>query len=154
MVLLTRGSRCSLCGELVDRAEKIVGFTHFLGREHRLWRYSDSAMHASCYAAWPDREEFAGLYAEAMARRPAPSTEELEESRRRDEAEREARSRKDREHNLRSTEVMRLVAERGASCPHCGTRSIAYRELAGTGRVYVVCDACKRSCNADELRLD
>jgi hypothetical protein len=48
---------------------------------------------------------------------------------------------------------MRLVRERGATCPHCGARSAAYRELAGTGRAAVVCLACRRSCNAEELKL-
>lgn len=154
MVLIFRGSRCSLCRELLHRGEKRVGFTHFLEPEHRLGRYSDTAMHAACYEAWPDREEFARLYEEARARRPAPSPEEREERRRRVEAEREVRAKNDQEHNLRSTEILRRVAERGAACPHCGTRSTAYRECAGTGRGYVVCPACKRSCHANELRLD
>jgi hypothetical protein len=101
---------------VLARDDEVVGFTAFLGREHRLWRYSDSAMHAACYAAWPDRAEFASLYAEFKKRRRVYSPEELAELRRRQEAELAARSAEDREHNLRHAQTMSLVAERGGAC--------------------------------------
>lgn len=151
MVLLFKGSKCSLCDEVLERDEKIVGFTAFLQPEHRLWPYSDSAMHERCFSAWPDKQEFEALYAAAEEEWRALQTPEKVEERRRAHAEVEAeRARRDAEHNAR---IMRAVRRRGAVCPHCGSRSTAYRELNGTARLCLACLTCRRSCNADELLL-
>jgi len=36
-----------------------VAFGHFISdQSDPLWRYSDSAMHRTCFLAWPKKEEF------------------------------------------------------------------------------------------------
>lgn len=40
-------------------------FPHFIGDEaHPLWRFSDSAMHRSCFKGWSHVEEFRSAYNE------------------------------------------------------------------------------------------
>ncbi|MCA9584494.1 MAG: hypothetical protein KC657_03965 [Myxococcales bacterium] len=155
MVLLIRGkSRCSRCGQVLAKEDEIVGFTHFLGAEHHLWRYSDSAMHAACFKDWPEKDEFERLYAEAGEKRRAlAKPERIEELRRAQAQEHEARIRRDAEHNASHARIMATVQEHGAVCPHCGLRSTSFRELDGTDRLRLACRACGRSCNADELNL-
>lgn len=60
MAVINEGStRCSLCDRLLNPAEKIVAFGHFISdQSDPLWRFSDSAMHQSCFLAWPKKEEF------------------------------------------------------------------------------------------------
>lgn len=59
MAVIHEDSRCSLCDRLLNPAEKIVAFGHFItDQSDPLWRYSDSAMHQTCFLAWPKREEF------------------------------------------------------------------------------------------------
>jgi hypothetical protein len=153
VALIIRGkSKCSLCGGVLATGDEIVGFRAFLARGHRLWRQSDSALHASCYATWPERPEFERLYAEAEARRTASLTpERMEEARRVWNAARDAQSRSDREHNDRHAEIMTRVHAQGAACPHCRAHSDTYRELTSTARARLTCLVCGRSCNADEL---
>lgn len=155
MVLLLRGkSKCSVCGAVISASDEIVGFTAFLGPEHPLWRYSDSAMHKGCFAAWPDRKEFAALY-DAFKERSASmrAPEALADAKRRDDAAKEAQLRDDREHNVGHARIMDVVRARGASCPHCGTHAVEYRELRGTARLRLACLSCARSFDASELRL-
>jgi transcription elongation factor Elf1 len=156
VVLLIRGkSKCSLCGQVLAPGEDVVGFSHFLGPDHRLWRYSDSAMHPACFDSWPDKEEFLTLYAEAQARsRGLGTPQTIEEMHRRQAVDREARSRRDAAHNEEHARIMAIVREHGAACPHCGSRSASYRELNGPERFRLACQACGRSCNATELQLD
>lgn len=68
MALLMWGvSRCSICRELLVEGQPIVATTHFIGdpADH-LWRFSDSGMHASCFAGWEHRNEFAARYHTAL----------------------------------------------------------------------------------------
>ena len=101
MALMISGqSPCSICGEVLAVDDEVVGFFAFLTREHPLWRYSDSAMHAGCYAAWPERPLFDSLYAEAEARRQEARTPaRMAEARKQQDEERAAQLERDREHN-------------------------------------------------------
>lgn len=60
MSVINEGStRCSLCSRLLNPAEEITAFGHFIAdQSDPLWRFSDSAMHRSCFVAWPKKEEF------------------------------------------------------------------------------------------------
>jgi hypothetical protein len=64
----TYASECALCGRTLS--EPIFATSHFIGdRSHDLYRYSDAAMHWSCYVHWPDQARFASLYFEAAVKR-------------------------------------------------------------------------------------
>jgi hypothetical protein len=153
-VFLRGKSPCPICGRLIARDEAVVAFTHFLGREHRLWRFSDCAMHKECFEIWPDRDEFEALYEAFKERVRLMRTPERLEERRRERARAdEARRRDDREHNERHKRVMTIVRTEGAKCPHCGTRAVEYRELTGAARLRLACLACHRSLNACDLQL-
>lgn len=87
MTLVIRGkTTCALCGRVLELGETIVGFTHFLGPQHPLWRYSDSAMHRACYERWPERATFDQAYADwticAKAAAREAATPERQEARR------------------------------------------------------------------------
>jgi hypothetical protein len=157
MTVVIRGkTKCALCGGVLELGEKIVGFAHFLGPEHPLWRYSDAAMHRLCYERWPERETFEQLYEDwrirAKAAARAAATPERQEARRlaadQERAEREAR---DRAHNDEHARTMAEIARTGAACPHCGGVSDHFRELRETARARLVCPKCARSCFAVEL---
>lgn len=155
VVLLLRGtSRCSLCDEIISTNDPIVGFTHFLGSEHRLWRYSDSAMHVACYEAWPDKEEFDALHDAAQAKiRSSTAPSQLEALRRQQADDRATQARLDREHGDRHAQIMAVVRAHGAKCPHCSSSGSSFRELKGTARLRLVCEACGRSCDASDLHI-
>jgi hypothetical protein len=43
--------------------DNIIATSHFIGDEHDpLWRFSDSAMHRSCFLAWDHRAEFVAKF--------------------------------------------------------------------------------------------
>ena len=112
-------------------------------------------MHTPCFEAWPDKEEFLALYSDAKEKGRALATpERIEQLRRSQAEEREARARRDGEHNDHHARLMVVVREHGAACPHCGSHSASYRELNGTARLRLACRACGRTCNADELKFD
>lgn len=67
MALLTPGSRCALCGELLGDRPVFATSGVWLPPNHRLFRYCDAAMHGDCYEAWPDRAELARTHFEARA---------------------------------------------------------------------------------------
>lgn len=49
--------------------EDYVATTHFVGDpSHELWRFSDTAMHSGCFAAWDKRAEFVKLHNETMGK--------------------------------------------------------------------------------------
>ena len=63
MAIIIEGkSCCSICGNVLQKDDDIIGFTAFLGPEHRFWKYSDSGMHKSCFENWEHRAEFLHLY--------------------------------------------------------------------------------------------
>lgn len=63
MALIFLGSsRCALCERAIEAEDGLVATSAFLGPEHRLWRYSDAAMHRECFLAWGDRQAFVEAY--------------------------------------------------------------------------------------------
>jgi hypothetical protein len=60
-------SRCSICRELLVQGQPIMATTHFIGdpADH-LSRFSDTGMHAACFAGWEHRDEFAARYHAAL----------------------------------------------------------------------------------------
>jgi hypothetical protein len=60
-------SRCSICREVLNEGQAVVATTHFIADPNDLlWRFSDSGMHAACFAAWEHRDEFAARYHSVM----------------------------------------------------------------------------------------
>ena len=70
MALLVLGvSRCSICREVLHPGHAIVATTHFIGDPaDPLSRFSDTGMHAECFAGWEYRGEFAARYHAALGR--------------------------------------------------------------------------------------
>jgi hypothetical protein len=153
-------SRCALCEAVIRIGEHWIAFPHFLGLDHDLGRYSDSAMHKTCFDAWSERDRFIRLLERAEERPPrldrdtarrlieesvpgafwrdsprAPTAEEL------------------RSHNDEHALIMAHVRAHGAACPNCGARATSFRELMETARARLVCHMCARSCDAAELAL-
>ena len=64
MAIVLRGKTdCSLCGSLINSANEIVMFPHFIwDNAHPLWRFSDSAMHQQCFADWDQAERFRAIF--------------------------------------------------------------------------------------------
>lgn len=68
-ILFLGASRCSICGEVLVQGQPIVATTHFIADPaDPLWRFSDSGMHAACFAVWEHRDEFAARYYAALGR--------------------------------------------------------------------------------------
>lgn len=70
MAIAVRGKTgCALCGIVLLDADEIVMFPHFIRNEdHPLWRFSDSAMHQSCFLDWDRATEFRSAYNEIWPR--------------------------------------------------------------------------------------
>src|SRR5215813_11649681 len=64
MAIVLRGkTKCSICDTVISDVDQIVATSHFISdRNDPLWRFSDSAMHRSCFANWPMRAEFVAKY--------------------------------------------------------------------------------------------
>jgi hypothetical protein len=79
MALIFRGkSACSICGRILMDGDEIRGFPAFIAdRSDPLWKYSDSAVHASCYEKWEHRTEFELKYTEAVERFSKMRIEEI-----------------------------------------------------------------------------
>jgi hypothetical protein len=68
-ILAFGASRCSICGDVLHPGQAIVATTHFIADQaDPLWRFSDTGMHAACFAAWEHRDEFAARYYAALGR--------------------------------------------------------------------------------------
>ena len=60
----TYASKCALCGEILSHP--IFATSRFItNKSHEFYRFSDAAMHWSCYIKWPQQSRFASLYFEA-----------------------------------------------------------------------------------------
>ncbi|MEL6695071.1 MAG: hypothetical protein AAFP89_02470 [Bacteroidota bacterium] len=46
----------------MKETEEIISWQAFLDASHPLWKYSDSGMHASCFAHWKHKEVLEHLY--------------------------------------------------------------------------------------------
>src|SRR5215813_8715346 len=64
MALITRGiTRCALCDSVLKVDDAIVATSHFIAdSQHPLWRFSDAAMHKSCFLNWDQRQSFVDLF--------------------------------------------------------------------------------------------
>lgn len=64
MAIVIRGlTDCSICGKVLEAGAELVMTPHFIHDElHPLWRYSDSGMHAACFAAWEHAEDFRAAF--------------------------------------------------------------------------------------------
>jgi hypothetical protein len=64
MALILPGkTRCAICDVVLDDDADLVSTSHFIAeRGHRLWSFSDAAMHRRCFLAWEHRAEFIELY--------------------------------------------------------------------------------------------
>lgn len=66
-LLMSGASRCPICREVLHPGQAIVATTHFIGDPtDPLFLFSDSGMHATCFAGWEHRDEFAALYYAAL----------------------------------------------------------------------------------------
>jgi len=67
MALIYEGMTCAICDQSLDIHGAIVATTHFITDESDpLWRFSDAAMHYSCFQQWQHREEFVRKYNATM----------------------------------------------------------------------------------------
>lgn len=64
----TYASKCALCGEVLSGS--IFATSRFISnRSHEFYRFSDAAMHWSCYVKWPEQSRLASLYFDAVVSR-------------------------------------------------------------------------------------
>jgi len=63
MALVLRDrTRCSICGDVLGKDDKIVGLLHCLPVGHPLWRFSDSVVHQNCFEGWSHRSFFEAIH--------------------------------------------------------------------------------------------
>jgi hypothetical protein len=56
-------TECSICGIILNKGDDLVATTHFIADQNDpLWRFSDSAMHRSCFLGWEYRQSFVKMY--------------------------------------------------------------------------------------------
>lgn len=60
MAIIIRGvTACPICGDVIADGDILVSIPHFIHDEsHKLYRYSDSAMHQTCFVGWEHRDAF------------------------------------------------------------------------------------------------
>ena len=56
-------SKCSICHEVIEKSEDLMGFPAFIPYDHKYGLFSDAALHKACYEKHPDREAVDGLLA-------------------------------------------------------------------------------------------
>ena len=68
MALIFRGtSKCALCDGVLEADDAIVATSHFIAdRQNPLWRFSDAAMHKTCFLNWDQRQSFVDLFNQIM----------------------------------------------------------------------------------------
>jgi hypothetical protein len=64
MAIVLRGkTKCSICDSVITHVDKLVATSHFISDPNdTLLRFSDSAMHSSCFLSWNHRSEFVAKY--------------------------------------------------------------------------------------------
>jgi hypothetical protein len=64
MALILRGkTECRLCASVLEADVAIVATSHFIvDSQHPLWRFSDAAMHKTCFLNWDQRQSFVDLF--------------------------------------------------------------------------------------------
>ena len=56
-------TECALCGRVLEADDMIVATSHFIAdSQHPLWRFSDAAMHRTCFLNWDQRQSFIDLF--------------------------------------------------------------------------------------------
>ena len=69
MALVSPDMPCSLCSKPIRIGDEYIATTHFIGDSaDPLYRYSDSAMHRSCFDNWEHRDIFTSKYHQTMGR--------------------------------------------------------------------------------------
>jgi hypothetical protein len=67
-IILRGKTECSICSNVIMDGDDIIATSHFIGDEQdSLWRFSDSAMHRSCFLAWDHRAEFVSKFNRSVA---------------------------------------------------------------------------------------
>ena len=62
-IVLLGETECSLCGNFIMAGDEIVATSHFIADSNDpLWRFSDSAMHRTCFQEWDQRAEFVAKF--------------------------------------------------------------------------------------------
>ncbi len=64
MAIVIRGkTKCAICDSVITDVDKILASSQFISDQNDpLWRFSDSAMHSSCFVGWDHRDEFVAKY--------------------------------------------------------------------------------------------
>src|SRR5215471_19281755 len=66
-IIITGKSACALCGQTLLAEQEIVDTPRFIAdRNDPLWRFSDAAMHRTCFDAWEHRAEFVAKYEQVL----------------------------------------------------------------------------------------
>lgn len=151
MALICLGaSKCALCGRVIESEDDFVATSAFLAREHRLWRYSDAAMHRACFLRWQDRWTFVHAFnaivgpllsgngtRQQMLDDGTIETHVVDPVRHRlADVERAAA---DEAREVAQAEQQRLEAQwagRPRRCPRCGARFVSVQDKG-------VCPACR-----------
>ena len=70
MALILRGkTECPLCSKVIEDGDNIVATSHFIADDKdAFWRFSDAAMHESCFLEWDQRQEFISKYNDVVGR--------------------------------------------------------------------------------------
>lgn len=55
-------TKCAICDNVISDEDDCLGFPAFLQSDHKLWRYSDSGFHTSCFENWEHCEEFNSIF--------------------------------------------------------------------------------------------
>lgn len=55
-MLVLGKSKCCLCKQVLENSDKIKGFSAFLPYDHKYGKFSDAAMHESCFLNDPDHK--------------------------------------------------------------------------------------------------
>lgn len=62
-------TKCSICDIIIKDDDEIVATTHFIADPNDpLWRFSDSAMHKSCFLNWQHKRDFIKKYNETIGK--------------------------------------------------------------------------------------
>ena len=71
MALIGIGTtKCSICGCVLESLEDATGLHHYIDDpKDPFWRFSDSAVHISCYNTWPLKTQWEEKYQREMERR-------------------------------------------------------------------------------------
>jgi hypothetical protein len=64
MALIVSGiTKCALCDSVLKMDDAIVATSHFIADlQHPLYRFSDAAMHKTCFLDWDQRQTFVDLF--------------------------------------------------------------------------------------------